>query len=66
MGRESEAQPLIDSVLDESPTDESTLQAMNIAFKELQQRQFDLYIEILIFQLIYFLFCEVKRGFVDP
>jgi hypothetical protein len=25
-----------------------------------------LYIEILIFQLIYFLFCEVKRGFVDP
>jgi hypothetical protein len=66
MGRESEAQPIIDSVLEEAPTDESTLQAMNIAFKELQQRQFDLYIEILIFQLIYFLFCEVKRGFVDP
>ena len=39
MGREDEAQPLIDSVLDESPTDESTLQAMNIAFKELQQRK---------------------------
>ena len=39
MGREEEAQPLIDSVLNESPTDESTLQAMNIAFKELQQRK---------------------------
>ena len=39
MGREAESQPLLDSVLDESPTDESTLQAMNIAFKELQQRE---------------------------
>ena len=39
MGREDEAQPLIDSVLEESPTDESTLQAMNIAYKELQQRK---------------------------
>jgi N-terminal acetyltransferase B complex non-catalytic subunit len=39
MGREEEAQPLIDSVLNESPVDESTLQAMNIAFKELQQRK---------------------------
>ena len=41
MGREEEAQPLIDSVLNESPTDESTLQAMNIAYKELQQREFE-------------------------
>ena len=39
MGRESEALPLLDAVLDESPTDESTLQAMNIAYKELQQRE---------------------------
>lgn len=41
MGREEEAQPLIDSVLNESPTDESTLQAMNIAYKELQQRELE-------------------------
>ena len=39
MGKEAEAQPLIDSVLDEAPTDESTLQAMNIGYKELQQRE---------------------------
>ena len=43
MGREDEAQPLIDSVLKESPTDESTLQAMNIAYKELQQRKLKKY-----------------------
>jgi hypothetical protein len=38
MGRETEAVPILDSVLEESPTDESTLQAMNIAYKELQLR----------------------------
>lgn len=37
MGKEEEAEHLIDSVLTECPTDESTLQAMSIAYRELQQ-----------------------------
>ena len=37
LGRENEAQPILDSVLSEGPTDDGTLQAMTIAFRELQQ-----------------------------
>ena len=37
LGRENEAQPVLDSVLNEGPTDDGTLQAMTIAFRELQQ-----------------------------
>ena len=37
LGRENEAQPILDSVLSECPTDDGTLQAMTIAFRELQQ-----------------------------
>ena len=37
LGREGDAQPLLDAVLEECPTDDGTLAAMSIAFKELQQ-----------------------------
>ena len=37
LGRENEAQPILDSVLTEGPTEDGTLQAMTIAFRELQQ-----------------------------
>ena len=37
LGRENEAQPILDCVLSEGPTDDGTLQAMTIAFRELQQ-----------------------------
>ena len=37
LGRENEAQPILDSVLSEGPTDDGTLQTMTIAFRELQQ-----------------------------
>ena len=37
LGRENEAQPILDSVLNEGPTEDGTLQAMTIAFRELQQ-----------------------------
>ena len=37
LGRENEAQPILDAVLGEGSTDDGTLQAMTIAFRELQQ-----------------------------
>ena len=38
-GRELEASPILDAVLQESPTDEATLQAMTFAFRDMQQRE---------------------------
>ena len=37
MGREAEAETHLDAVLAKAPTDEAVLQAMAIAFKEMQQ-----------------------------
>ena len=39
MGREDEANEVLDQVLANSPTEDATLQAMSIAFRELQQRK---------------------------
>jgi len=37
MGREAEADPILDAVLDEGPTDDATLQAMTFAFRDMMQ-----------------------------
>ena len=37
LNRESEALPILDSITNEGTTDEGALQAMNIAYRELQQ-----------------------------
>ena len=37
MGREAEAETHLDAVLAKAPTDETVLQPMAIAFKEMQQ-----------------------------
>ena len=37
LGREEEANPILEAVLNESPTEDATLQAMTYAYKDLQQ-----------------------------
>lgn len=39
LGRESDAQGHLETVLSEAPTDDAVLQAMTIAFRELQKRR---------------------------
>ena len=39
LNREDEAGPILDTILEQGTTDEGALQAMNIAYRELQQRK---------------------------
>ena len=39
LGREEEASPILDSILEKGTCDEGALQAMNVAFRETQQRK---------------------------
>ena len=40
LGRDAEAERALDVLLKEVPIDDAVLQAMNIAFKELHQREY--------------------------
>ena len=47
LNREDEAVPILDSITNQGTTDEGALQAMNIAYRELQQsKEFYLYVII--------------------
>lgn len=39
LGRDAEATALLEAVTAEAPTDDAVLQAMTIAFREMQQRE---------------------------
>ena len=40
MGKEDEATRILDEVMKESPTEDAVLQAMSIAFREMQQSEY--------------------------
>ena len=46
MNRENEAVPIIDSVMENGTTDDGALQALNVAFKELHQRELNALLSI--------------------
>ena len=61
LGREEEASPILDSILQRGTCDEGALQAMNVALREMQQRKFLLNISKFRFFEIRILKFVVKR-----
>ena len=48
LNREDEASPILDSILEQGTTDEGALQAMNIAYRELHQSNYDFILMMLL------------------
>ena len=49
LGREEEASPILDSILQRGTCDEGALKAMNVALREMQQRKFLLKLVVIKF-----------------